>query len=152
MLESRSWQRNRSKGQGGIQDDTGKSNIGLQARRTSARYLDQMFQIRPRTASNQPGFNNEDEVLTLLTPFLWLLFVASTMDINRLANLRLAYEEVERRVHRALNTQVGDSDRLTGVQNEVLLYSQAVEQVGRIYLLRRATINTLNAACRTLLT
>jgi hypothetical protein len=111
-----------------------------------------MFQIRPRTASNQPGFNNEDEVLTLLTPFLWLLFVASTMDINRLANLRLAYEEVERRVHRALNTQVGDSDRLTGVQNEVLSYSQAVEQVGRIYLLRRATINTLNAACRTLLT
>jgi len=53
------------------------------------------------------------------------------MDINRLANLRQAYEELERRVHRALNTQVGDSERLVEVQEEVLSYIQAVEQVRR---------------------
>ena len=51
------------------------------------------------------------------------------MDINQLNNLRLAYEELERRVQRALNTQVGDSERLAITQNEVLWYSQAVEQV-----------------------
>lgn len=56
------------------------------------------------------------------------------MDIDRLANLRHAYEELERRVQRALNTQVGDSDRLAEVQNEVLSYSQAVEQVCKIYI------------------
>lgn len=53
------------------------------------------------------------------------------MDINRLANLRQAYEELERRVHRALNTQVGDGERLAEVQEEVLSYIQAVEQVSR---------------------
>ena len=53
------------------------------------------------------------------------------MDINQLTNLRQAYEEFERRVQWALNTQVGDSNRLTQTQNEVLSYSQAVEQVGR---------------------
>jgi hypothetical protein len=54
------------------------------------------------------------------------------MDIDRLANLRLAYEELERRVQRALNTQVGDSERLAEAQNEVLLYSRTVEQVSVI--------------------
>ena len=54
------------------------------------------------------------------------------MDINQLVNLRQAYEELERRVDRALNTQVGDSERLAEAQSEVLLYSQAVEQVCRI--------------------
>jgi hypothetical protein len=53
------------------------------------------------------------------------------MDINQLTNLRQAYEELERRVQRALNTQVGDSDRLAETQNEVLSYSQAIEQVCR---------------------
>jgi hypothetical protein len=51
------------------------------------------------------------------------------MDINQLTNLRQAYEELEIRVQRALNTQVGDEDRLAVTQNEVLSYSQAVEQV-----------------------
>ena len=51
------------------------------------------------------------------------------MDINPLVNLRQAYEELERRVQRALNTQVGDDERLVGVQEEVLSYIQAVEQV-----------------------
>lgn len=55
------------------------------------------------------------------------------MDINQLANLCCAYEELERRVQRALNTQVGDCERLSEVQNEVLSYSQAVEQVGCIH-------------------
>jgi|HubBroStandDraft_2_1064218.scaffolds.fasta_scaffold603615_2 hypothetical protein len=55
------------------------------------------------------------------------------MDINRLTNLRQAYEELERRVQRALNTQVGDSERLAEAQSEVLSYSQAVEQVCRIH-------------------
>jgi hypothetical protein len=59
------------------------------------------------------------------------------MDINQLTNLRQAYEELERRVQRALNTQVGDSEHLAVVQNEVLSYSQAVEQVCRIYLRRK---------------
>jgi hypothetical protein len=54
------------------------------------------------------------------------------MDINPLNNLRLAYEELERRVQRALNTQVGDDERLVEVQEEVLSYIQAVEQVCRI--------------------
>jgi len=54
------------------------------------------------------------------------------MDINQLTNLRQAYEELERRVQRALNTQVGDDGRLAGAQSEVLSYSQAVEQVCRI--------------------
>lgn len=54
------------------------------------------------------------------------------MDIDRLANLRQAYQELERRVQRALNTQVGDSERLAEAQNEVLLYSGAVEQVCRM--------------------
>jgi hypothetical protein len=54
------------------------------------------------------------------------------MDIDQLANLRQAYEELERRVQRALNTQVGDNQRLTGTQNEVLSYSRAVERVCRI--------------------
>jgi hypothetical protein len=51
------------------------------------------------------------------------------MDISRLTNLRQAYEELEIRVQRALNTQVGDEERLAVTQNEVLSYSQAVEQV-----------------------
>jgi hypothetical protein len=51
------------------------------------------------------------------------------MDINPLTNLRQAYEELERRVQRSLNTQVGDNERLAEVQEEVLLYIQAVEQV-----------------------
>ena len=51
------------------------------------------------------------------------------MEVSQLSNLRHAYEELERRVQRALNTQVGDSERLEGVQEEVLLYIQAVEQV-----------------------
>jgi len=53
------------------------------------------------------------------------------MDINRLANLRQAYEALERRVQRALNTQVGDVERLAEVQEEILSYIQAVEQVSR---------------------
>lgn len=55
------------------------------------------------------------------------------MDINPLVNLRLVFEELERRVQRALNTQVGDDQRLAEVQNDVLLYSQAVEQVCRMF-------------------
>lgn len=51
------------------------------------------------------------------------------MDINPLANLRQAYEELERRVQRSLNTQVGDNQRLAEAQEEVLSYIQAVEQV-----------------------
>ena len=51
------------------------------------------------------------------------------MDINLLTNLRQAYEELERRVQWALNTQVGDNGCLVEIQNKVLLYSQAVEQV-----------------------
>ena len=58
------------------------------------------------------------------------------MDINPLANLRQAYEELERRVQRALHTQVGDDERLAEVQEEVLSYIQAVEQVCRVYLLK----------------
>ena len=61
------------------------------------------------------------------------------MDINRLANLRQAYEALERRVQRALNTQVGDNERLLEVQEEVLLYIQAVEQVSGVWLLRQKT-------------
>jgi hypothetical protein len=57
------------------------------------------------------------------------------MDINgiRLTNLRHAYEAVERDVELALNTQVGDSERLEGIQREVLSYIQAVEQVCKIH-------------------
>lgn len=51
------------------------------------------------------------------------------MDLNPLINLRQAYEELERRVQRALNTQVGDNERLTEVQREVESYIRAVEQV-----------------------
>ena len=51
------------------------------------------------------------------------------MDIDPLANLCQAYEELERRVQRSLNTQVGDNQRLAEVQDEVLSYIQAVEQV-----------------------
>ena len=51
------------------------------------------------------------------------------MDLNPLVNLRQAYEELERRVQRALNTQVGDNERLAEVQREVESYIQAVEQV-----------------------
>jgi hypothetical protein len=58
------------------------------------------------------------------------------MDINPLANLRQAYEELERRVQRTLHTQVGDDERLAEVQEEVLSYVQAVEQVCRVYLLK----------------
>ena len=64
------------------------------------------------------------------------------MDIDRLSNLRQAYEVLERRVQRALNTQVGDNVRLTEAQNEVLSYSRAVEQVCRTYSTRnRNNIN-----------
>jgi hypothetical protein len=59
------------------------------------------------------------------------------MDIDRLANLRLAYEELERRIERALNTQVGDVERLAASQDEVFQYSQAVEQVCKIHTTRR---------------
>ena len=67
------------------------------------------------------------------------------MDISRLTNLRQAYEELERRVQRALNTQVGDDDRLAEAQNEVLLYSQAVEQVCRIC--RTTKCNDIDSRC-----
>ncbi len=59
------------------------------------------------------------------------------MDIDPLANLRRAYEELERRVQRALNTQVGDDERLAEVQEEVLSYIQAVEQVCVVYSPRK---------------
>ena len=62
------------------------------------------------------------------------------MDINRLTNLRQAYQDLERRVQRALNTQVGDNERLVEVQDEVLSYSQAVEQVSRICPTQNSTI------------
>ena len=69
------------------------------------------------------------------------------MDINLLSNLRQAYEEVERRVQRALTTQVGDNERLVEVQEEVLSYIQAVEQVCRTYPTRSTTmIQTLSIA------
>jgi hypothetical protein len=61
------------------------------------------------------------------------------MDINRLANLRQAYEALEGRVQRALNTQVGDVERLAEVQEEVLSYIQAVEQVSRVHMPLRQT-------------
>ena len=61
------------------------------------------------------------------------------MDINRLANLRQAYEALEGRVQRALNTQVGDVERLAEVQEEVLSYIQAVEQVSRVCMPLRQT-------------
>lgn len=48
---------------------------------------------------------------------------------HQLTNLRLAYLELERRVNRALNTQVGDRERLGEVQDQVLCYIQAVERV-----------------------
>lgn len=51
------------------------------------------------------------------------------MDIDPVINLRRAYLDVERRVQRALNTQVGDNERLAEVQDEVLSYIQAIEQV-----------------------
>jgi len=51
------------------------------------------------------------------------------MDLNPLVNLRQAYGELERRVQRALNTQVGDNERLAEVQREVESYIQVVEQV-----------------------
>ena len=57
------------------------------------------------------------------------------MDLDPLGNLRRAYEELERRVQRALNTQVGDSERLAEAQEEVLSYARAVEQVCRVWLL-----------------
>ena len=50
------------------------------------------------------------------------------MDVNQLTNLCQAYEELERCVQWALNTQVGDSNFLTQTQNEVLSYSQAVNR------------------------
>ena len=65
------------------------------------------------------------------------------MDIDLLANLRQAYEELERRVQRALNTQVGDDERLTEVQEEVLSYIQAVEQVCRMYPIGKTIIINL---------
>lgn len=65
------------------------------------------------------------------------------MDIDPLANLRRAYEELERRVQRSLNTQVGDSERLAEVQDEVLSYIQAVEQVcKRIYSAKHNNMNS----------
>jgi len=51
------------------------------------------------------------------------------MDIDPLANLCQAYEELERRVQWSLNTQVGDNQCLAEVQDEVLSYIQAVEQI-----------------------
>jgi hypothetical protein len=51
------------------------------------------------------------------------------MDIDQLGNLRLAYRELERRVQLALNTQVGDSERLEEAQAEVLAWIQAMERV-----------------------
>lgn len=59
------------------------------------------------------------------------------MDINPLLNLRQAYEELERRVQRALNTQVGDDERLVEVQEEVLSYIGAVEQVCSVQSARK---------------
>lgn len=59
------------------------------------------------------------------------------MDISQLNNLRHAYQELERRVQRALNTQVGDARRLAEVQNEVLSYSQAVDRVCEIRAINR---------------
>lgn len=53
-------------------------------------------------------------------------------SIHRLTNLRQAYERLEGDVERALNTQVGDSEHLEGVQREVLSYIQAVEEVCKI--------------------
>ena len=59
----------------------------------------------------------------------FLLSLPYKMDISQLANLRRAYHELERCVQCALNTQVGDSERLAEAQGEVLSYIQAVEQV-----------------------
>ena len=74
------------------------------------------------------------------------------MDINQLNNLRHAYQELERRVQRALNTQVGDSVRLAEVQNEVLSYSQAVERVCRIQPTEGQININSKIACPSLLT
>lgn len=71
------------------------------------------------------------------------------MDISQLANLRQAYHELERRVQRALNTQVGDSERLAEVQGEVLSYIQAVEQVCRVFLMSIAVVIRFQHSTRT---
>ena len=76
------------------------------------------------------------------------------MDIDWLAGLRHTYKDLERCVQQALNTQVGDNDRLAEIQNEVLLYNKVVEQVRRIQPTKRQ--NNLNSpsdvACPPLLT
>ena len=76
------------------------------------------------------------------------------MDIDRLTNLCHTYKDLERRVQQALNTQVGDNNRLAEIQNEVLLYNEAVEQVCRIQPTKRQ--DNLNSpsdvACPPLLT
>ena len=76
------------------------------------------------------------------------------MDISQVNNLRHAYQELERRVQRALNTQVGDNGCLAEVQNEVLLYSQAVDRVCRTQPTEgKINLNTpSNIACPSLLT
>jgi hypothetical protein len=75
------------------------------------------------------------------------------MDINPLINLHQAYHELERRVQRALNTQVGDNERLAEVQDEVLSYIQAVEQVCKTPSQQiHYNLKTVNIACRPLLT
>lgn len=75
------------------------------------------------------------------------------MDVNPLINLRQAYHELERRVQRALNTQVGDNERLAEVQDEVLLYIQAVEQVCKTPFQQvHYNLKTVNVAHRPFLT
>ena len=78
------------------------------------------------------GPKNPKEKPTTPFPTSPIDFQPLLMDISQLNNLRHSYEELERRVQRALNTQVGDSERLAEVQSEVLSYSQAVERVRSI--------------------
>ena len=54
------------------------------------------------------------------------------MDIDPVINLCRAYYDLERDVQCALNTQVGDTERLAEVQDDVLSNIQAIEQVCKI--------------------
>ena len=71
------------------------------------------------------------------------------MEVSQLSNLRRTYKDLERRVQRALNTQVGDSERLAGVQEEVLSYIRAVEQVCGKMLETSTLITSVQHSTRT---
>ena len=112
------------------------------------------FQIDSKTHYCQQPREPKGRVYNPLLQQPPLPFSPLFMDIDRLTNPRHAYEDLERHVRRVLNTQVGDNDRLAEIQNEVLLYNEAVDQVHRIQPTKRQ--NNLNSpsdvACPPLLT